>query len=106
MNAHIPPQHDREPDVPAHRTKLMTFAAEPYAPQGVAAGPGHARNRAEGFRMRRGERYRCYARECLRLAQLVGSDIDKALFLQMAESWQRLAERAEAQMAHHDEQDE
>jgi len=40
------------------------------------------------------ERYRHYAAECVRVAQQTTNPIDKALLLQMAESWLRLAERA------------
>jgi len=47
------------------------------------------------------ERYRRYALRCLRLAQLIAHDGDKALLLQMAEAWRHLAERAEAQRAEH-----
>jgi hypothetical protein len=111
------PNVNREPDVPSHRAKVMGFAAEQYARQCVAAG---MRGRMQdlgrgGLEMRPADRYGRYARhrygryarECLELAQLVANDVDKALFLQMAESWRRLAERAEAQMAHHrDERDE
>ena len=42
------------------------------------------------------ERYRGYAAECVRLAQLSGSPADKALLVEMAENWVRMAERAEA----------
>jgi hypothetical protein len=47
------------------------------------------------------ERYRRYALKCLRLAQLITRDADRALLLQMAEAWRHLAERAEAQFAEH-----
>jgi hypothetical protein len=47
------------------------------------------------------ERYRRYALKCLRLAQWTSRDTDKALLLQMAESWRQLAERAEARHANH-----
>jgi hypothetical protein len=42
------------------------------------------------------ERYRGYAAECVRLAQLSGNPADKALLVEMAENWVRMAERAEA----------
>jgi hypothetical protein len=41
-------------------------------------------------------RYRHYASECLRLAQLAPSSQKKDLLLQMAETWRRLAEQAES----------
>ena len=41
-------------------------------------------------------RYRHYASECLRLAQLAPSSQNKDLLLQMAETWRRLAEQAES----------
>jgi hypothetical protein len=60
--------------------------------------------------MKSAERYRRYASECLKLAQSIASEVDKALFLQMAESWRRLAERREvrheAQMAEQDDRNE
>ena len=46
------------------------------------------------------ERFRRYASECLKLAQSATNDSDKALLLHMAESWRRLAERAEAPKPH------
>jgi hypothetical protein len=42
------------------------------------------------------ERYRGYAAECVRLAQHSPNPADKALLVEMAESWIRMAERAEA----------
>jgi hypothetical protein len=42
------------------------------------------------------KRYRHYASECLRLAQLAPSSQKKDLLLQMAETWRRLAEQAES----------
>jgi hypothetical protein len=41
------------------------------------------------------ERYRRYAAECLRIAQQAMDENQKALLLQMAEHWRRLAEKAE-----------
>jgi hypothetical protein len=41
-------------------------------------------------------RYRHYASECLRLAQLAPGSQKKDLLLQMAEAWWRLAEQAES----------
>jgi hypothetical protein len=42
------------------------------------------------------KRYRRYASECLRLAQLAPTSQNKDLLLQMAETWRRLAEQAES----------
>jgi hypothetical protein len=42
------------------------------------------------------KRYRHYASECLRLAQLAPNSQKKDLLLQMAETWRRLAEQAES----------
>jgi hypothetical protein len=42
------------------------------------------------------ERYRRYAVDCLKVAQSAANDCDKALLLQMAETWRQLAKRAEA----------
>ena len=42
------------------------------------------------------KRYRHYASECLRLAQLAPTSQEKDLLLQMAEAWRRLAEQAES----------
>jgi hypothetical protein len=39
-----------------------------------------------------GERYRGYAAECLRLAQVTGDSAGKARLLQMAEAWRKLAD--------------
>jgi hypothetical protein len=39
-------------------------------------------------------RYRHYAAECVRVAQQTNNPADKALLLQMAETWLRLAEFA------------
>jgi hypothetical protein len=44
------------------------------------------------------ERYRKYAAECVRLAQHSASPADKALLLDMAENWIRMAQRAEARL--------
>jgi hypothetical protein len=44
----------------------------------------------------RAEQYRRYAAECVRVAQETTNAGDKAMLLQMAETWRRLAERAEA----------
>ncbi len=41
------------------------------------------------------DRYRRYAAECVRVAQRMENPADKALLLQMAQTWQRLAESAE-----------
>jgi hypothetical protein len=40
------------------------------------------------------KRYRHYASECFRLAQLAPTSQEKDLLLQMAETWRRLAEQA------------
>ena len=45
------------------------------------------------------ERYRRYAADCLKLSRSAANDADKALLLQMAETWRRLAERAETKAA-------
>jgi len=42
------------------------------------------------------KRYRNYASECFRLAQLAPTSPEKDLLLQMAETWRRLAEQAES----------
>src|SRR5260370_41114884 len=41
------------------------------------------------------ERYRGYAAECVRLAQHLPDPADKALLVEMAEKWVRMAEHAE-----------
>jgi hypothetical protein len=41
------------------------------------------------------DRYRSYAAECVRLARQSTNPIDKALLLEMADSWIRRAERAQ-----------
>ena len=43
-----------------------------------------------------GERYGQYAAKCVWLAQRTNNSADKALLLQMAEAWRRLAEQAAA----------
>lgn len=43
----------------------------------------------------RAEQYRRYAAECVRVAQETTNAADKAMLLQMAETWRRLADRAE-----------
>jgi len=40
------------------------------------------------------DRYREFAAECLRVAQQCSNPDDKALLLEMAEVWRRMAERA------------
>jgi hypothetical protein len=42
------------------------------------------------------ERYRDYAFQCIGVAQQITDPVDKAVMLQMAESWLRLADRAAA----------
>ena len=49
------------------------------------------------------ERYRRYAANCLRVAQLVSDPGDKTLLLQMAETWRRLAQQAESTRADSDD---
>jgi len=46
--------------------------------------------------MAKADEYRRYASECVRLAQHTSGTAEKALLLQMAETWRRLAERADA----------
>jgi hypothetical protein len=43
--------------------------------------------------MSRADEYRDYAARCVRLAQKTENPADKAMLLQMAETWRRLAER-------------
>ena len=45
--------------------------------------------------MDKAEEYRRYAAECLRIAKRMQGHAEKASLLQMAETWRRLAERAE-----------
>jgi len=47
-----------------------------------------------GSKMRLADRYWNYAAECVRLAQEVKNPHDKAMHLQMAETWRHLAEQA------------
>jgi hypothetical protein len=56
-----------------------------------------------GFRMKSFERYRRYAADCLTMAQSTTGAGDKALLLQMAETWRHLAEQAEAEAARDNE---
>ena len=42
----------------------------------------------------RSEDYRRFARECLQLAKVAETETSRALFLQMAQVWFRLAEEA------------
>jgi len=51
------------------------------------------------------ERYRCYAADCLKMAQSASDDGDKAQLLQMAETWRQLAELAEARVSARDDED-
>jgi hypothetical protein len=44
--------------------------------------------------MARADEYRRYAAECVRVAQQTEKESDRLLLLQMAEVWQRLADRA------------
>ena len=45
--------------------------------------------------MAKADAYRRYASECVRIAQQTTSAAEKDLLLQMAETWRRLAERAD-----------
>jgi hypothetical protein len=45
--------------------------------------------------MSRADEYRDYAARCVRLAQRTTNPADKAMLLQMAETWRRLAEKIE-----------
>jgi hypothetical protein len=51
--------------------------------------------RGNGVMMNPAERYRMLAAHCVRLARHTANPSDKALLLQMVDSWVRLAERAE-----------
>jgi hypothetical protein len=42
------------------------------------------------------DRYRHYAGECVRIAEHISDPAEKSLMLRMAETWLRLAERAES----------
>jgi hypothetical protein len=46
--------------------------------------------------MGQAENHRRYAAECLRLAQRCSNPAEKSLLVQMAETWRRLAEQADA----------
>jgi len=45
--------------------------------------------------MARADEYRDYAARCIRLAQGTDNPADKAMLLQMAETWRRLAQKTE-----------
>ena len=45
--------------------------------------------------MARADEYRDYAARCIRLAQGTDNPADKAMLLQMAETWRRLAHKIE-----------
>ena len=47
-----------------------------------------------GSGMSSADRYREFAAECLRVAQRASNPDDKALLVEMAEVWRRMAERA------------
>jgi hypothetical protein len=49
--------------------------------------------------MKRFERYRRYAIDCLNMAQSAASEDHKSQLLHMAETWRHLAELAEAKAA-------
>ena len=42
------------------------------------------------------DRYRRYAGDCVRVAQVISDSAEKALLLQMAEAWLSLAQRAQS----------
>jgi hypothetical protein len=50
-----------------------------------------------GVSMGRAEAYRRNAADCIRVAQQIHSPSDKVLLLDMAQKWQALAERIEAE---------
>ena len=60
---------------------------------------------AQGSRMNSIERYRRYAADCIKMARSAANDGDKALLLQMAETWRHLAELAQAQAAARGDED-
>jgi hypothetical protein len=45
------------------------------------------------------DRYRQFAEKCVRVAQQTSNPNDKALLLEMAEVWRRLADKAEREDA-------
>jgi hypothetical protein len=47
-----------------------------------------------GLGMASADRYRQFAEKCVRVAQQTSNPNDKALLLQMADVWRRLAEKA------------
>ena len=47
--------------------------------------------------MGRADQYRHYAAECMRLTRQTKDEKEKAILLQMAESWRQLANRAQLQ---------
>ena len=53
-----------------------------------------------GSVMSRADEYRDYAARCVRLAQKTENQADKAVLLQMAETWRRLAEKIEQSSSH------
>jgi hypothetical protein len=48
-----------------------------------------------GFFMALADQYKRRAAECIRMAERAGNADDKTLLLQMAQTWMRLAEKAE-----------
>jgi len=50
-----------------------------------------------GWKMTRGEQYRQYAAECIRVAQQIQSPRDKTTLLDMAQKWRALAAKVEAE---------
>jgi hypothetical protein len=43
--------------------------------------------------MARVEEYRCYAAECIRVAQQIPNPSDKAILLDIAQKWREIAEK-------------
>jgi hypothetical protein len=48
-----------------------------------------------GIGMSTSEKYRQHAADCVRLAHSVAAPVDRAVLMEMAAMWMRLAERAE-----------
>ena|SRR6266511_1524117 len=62
-----------------NRTFAIELSGHPHGWEGVCANPGNTRKRAA---------------QCLRLAQSMSDPTNKALLLEMAQTWVRLAEQA------------
>jgi hypothetical protein len=87
-----------EPTVPPHLGKVIRSATEQHCRLSVRRllRCGMQNSTEEPVGMKSFERYRRYAVDCLKMAQLASSDGDKALLLEMAETWRHFAELAEA----------